>query len=440
MKVMKFGGASIIKPQRLHQVAKLITSEEGRKIVVLCASSGITNALAEISEALSLGDKNLANLHIESLKEDFYPQYVAELLTDEQKIEKANEIFSEHFKFLNSILNVSFSESLSKDIIAEGELLNTKLFSVYLQQQHIEHVVLSALDFMFLDRYEEAQVGTIKVRLAQLLNRNKDIDILITQGNIARNAKGEVDNLRNGGADFSASLIAAAVNADVCEIWTDIDGMRNNDPRIVKETLPIEHLSFDEAADLAYFGAKILHPASIWPTQFFNIPLRLLNILKPDAQGTLITENARSNGVKAVAAKDGITAITIKTSRMLSVYTFLMRTIENLEKYNISFDMITISKEIIFVSIDYDIDFTEIVKDFEEYAYIKIETNQTIVSIVGNEIIETKDIMRKTFESLSSIPLRRISYGGSRNNISILIDRSYKEQTLKLLNKVLFNL
>lgn len=437
---MKFGGASIIKPQRLHQVAKLITSEEGRKIVVLCASSGITNALAEISEALSLGDKNLANLHIESLKEDFYPQYVAELLTDEQKIEKANEIFSEHFKFLNSILNVSFSESLSKDIIAEGELLNTKLFSVYLQQQHIEHVVLSALDFMFLDRYEEAQVGTIKVRLAQLLNRNKDIDILITQGNIARNAKGEVDNLRNGGADFSASLIAAAVNADVCEIWTDIDGMRNNDPRIVKETLPIEHLSFDEAADLAYFGAKILHPASIWPTQFFNIPLRLLNILKPDAQGTLITENARSNGVKAVAAKDGITAITIKTSRMLSVYTFLMRTIENLEKYNISFDMITISKEIIFVSIDYDIDFTEIVKDFEEYAYIKIETNQTIVSIVGNEIIETKDIMRKTFESLSSIPLRRISYGGSRNNISILIDRSYKEQTLKLLNKVLFNL
>ena len=293
---------------------------------------------------------------------------------------------------------------------------------------------------MTIDGYDEPQIGAIKVKLSQLLQRHKDESIFITQGYISRNARGEVDNLKRGGSDYSASLIAAAINASVCEIWTDIDGMHNNDPRVAKKTIPIEQLSFEEAAELAYFGAKILHPASIWPAQYFNVPVRLLNTLMPEAKGTLITEKAGSVGVKAVAAKDGITAIKIKSSRMLLAYGFLRKVFEVFEKYRTSIDMITTSEVAVSVTIDNDVYLSEITKELEVFGTVEIDTNQTIVSIVGNEITETENIMRRLFDSISSIPVRMVSYGGSRHNVSLLIARSNKEETLQLLNKGLFGL
>lgn len=346
----------------------------------------------------------------------------------------------EHFEFLNIILKISFSEALSKDILAQGELLSTKLFCVYLEEQGIPHRLLPALEFMSLDANDEPQIGTIKVKLSQMLNKCKECNVFVTQGYITRNHKGEIDNLKRGGSDYSASLIAAAINADVCEIWTDIDGMHNNDPRVVENTRPVEQMSFDEAAELAYFGAKILHPASIWPAQFYNVPVKLLNTMQPEAKGTIIQAQAGSTGVKAVAAKDNITAVRIKSSRMLLAYGFLRKIFEVFEKYRTSIDMITTSEVAVSVTIDDDTHLAEILKELEVFGTVEVDTNQSIISVVGNEIHETKEVMRKLFGALGEIPVRMVSYGGSKHNISLLIPRQYKEQTLSLLNNGLFGL
>jgi len=439
MKVMKFGGTSVGKPERMHEVAKLITKDEESKIVVLSALSGTTNALVEISHSLASGDRSAAKQQIEAL-ENHYRAFIGQLLSTDAALEKAAATLSEHFEFLTIILKISFSEALNKDILAQGELLSTKLFSIYLQEQNINHVLLPALDFMTIDGYDEPQIGTIKVKLSQLLQKHKEVPVFITQGYISRNARGEVDNLKRGGSDYSASLIAAAVNASVCEIWTDIDGMHNNDPRVVSKTVAIEQMSFEEAAELAYFGAKILHPASIWPAQYFNVPVRLLNTMQPGAPGTLIAEKSNSVGVKAVAAKDGITAIKIKSSRMLLAYGFLRKVFEVFEKYRTSIDMITTSEVAVSVTIDNDLHLPEITKELEVFGSVEVDTNQTIVSIVGNEITQTEEVMQKLFESISGIPVRMVSYGGSKHNISLLIPRSYKEETLQMLNKGLFGL
>ena len=439
MKIMKFGGTSVGKPERMHEVAKLVTKDDERKIVVLSALSGTTNALVEISTSLSQGDRKAAKKQIGAL-EVHYKNFCSHLLTTAAALEKSASITNEHFEFLNIILKISFSEALNKDILAQGELLSTKLFSVYLEEQGIDHLLIPALDFMTIDNFDEPQIGSIKVKLTQILQRNKDKKIFITQGYISRNSKGEVDNLKRGGSDYSASLIAAAIKATVCEIWTDIDGMHNNDPRVVKKTVAIEQLSFEEAAELAYFGAKILHPASIWPAQLYNVPVRLLNTMQPEAKGTLITELAGSVGVKAVAAKDGITAIKIKSSRMLLAYGFLRKIFEVFEKYRTSIDMITTSEVAVSLTIDNDTHLPGIIKELEPFGTVEIDPNQTIVSIVGNEITQTEDVMEKLFKSLKNIPVRMVSYGGSRHNISILIAGSHKEQTLKALNSELFGL
>ncbi len=436
---MKFGGTSVGKPHRMKEVAQLISASEEPKIVILSALSGTTNALVEISTLLSTNDRTTAQEKINALEAN-YQQFITELLSDELVLAKAKKVLAEHFEFLSIILKISFSEALNKDILAQGELLSTKLFCLYLEEQQVDHRLIPALDFMSLDNQDEPQVGTIKVKLAQILQKHKDVGIFVTQGYITRNAKGEVDNLKRGGSDYSASLIAAAINASVCEIWTDIDGMHNNDPRVVKSTRAIEQLSFEEAAELAYFGAKILHPASIWPAQLYNVPVKLLNTMQPSAKGTLITEQAGSTGVKAVAAKDNITAIKIKSSRMLLAYGFLRKVFEVFEKYRTSIDMITTSEVAVSVTIDSDQFVKEITKELEAFGTVEIDTDQTIVSIVGNEITETKEIIYHLFESLKDIPVRMISYGGSRHNISLLIPGSYKFQTLQVLNKGLFGL
>ncbi|WP_460557415.1 aspartate kinase [Ferruginibacter profundus] len=435
---MKFGGTSVGKPERMHQVSQLITADDESKIVVLSALSGTTNSLVDISNAMATGNKSDAKQLIEKL-ENHYKDFVQQLLKTEAGLEAAGKVLQEHFEFLYIILRISFSEALNKDILAQGELLSTKLFSIYLTENKIDHALLPALEFMTIDAYDEPQVGAIKVKLAQLLKQS-DKKIFITQGYICRNAKGEVDNLKRGGSDYSASLIAAAINASVCEIWTDIDGMHNNDPRIVNKTFAIEQLSFEEAAELAYFGAKILHPASIWPAQYYNVPVKLLNTMEPSAKGTLIAEKAGSVGVKAVAAKDGITAIRVKSSRMLLAYGFLRKVFEVFEKYRTSIDMITTSEVAVSVTIDNDVNLPDIIKELEPFGTVEIDTNHTIVSIVGNEIAETKDVMKKLFDAIEPIPVRMVSYGGSKHNVSLLIARNYKEQTLQLLNTGLFGL
>ncbi len=439
MKIMKFGGTSVGKPERMHQVSQLITADEESKIVVLSALSGTTNSLVEISHAMSQSSKSEAKQLIEKL-EAHYQQFIKDLLKKESSLEAAGKILQEHFEFLYIILKISFSEALNKDILAQGELLSTKLFSIYLTEAGIDHALLPALEFMTIDSYDEPQVGTIKVKLAQLIKQHGDKKIFITQGYICRNARGEVDNLKRGGSDYSASLIGAAVNASVCEIWTDIDGMHNNDPRVVSKTFAIEQLSFEEAAELAYFGAKILHPASIWPAQYYNVPVKLLNTMQPEAKGTTISAEAGSVGVKAIAAKDGITAIRVKSSRMLLAYGFLRKVFEVFEKYRTSIDMITTSEVAVSVTIDNDVNLPDIIKELEPFGTIEVDTNHTIVSIVGNEIAETKDVMKKLFDAIEPIPVRMVSYGGSRHNVSLLITRKYKEETLQLLNAGLFGL
>ncbi len=439
MKIMKFGGTSVGKPERMHEVAKLINRDSEPKIVVLSALSGTTNTLVQISDLLAKGDRDSAKDTIHQLHQH-YLGFINQLVSKPENQEKARLIIAEHFEFLNIILRISFSEALNKDILAQGELMSTKLFSVYLSEIGVQHELLPALEFMSIDANEEPQLLPIRTKLNDLLDKHKGTGIFVTQGYICKNAKGEVDNLKRGGSDYTASLIAAACNASVCEIWTDIDGMHNNDPRVVNKTVAIEQLSFDEAAELAYFGAKILHPTCIWPAQQENVPVKLLNTMQPDAVGTVITKEAGSVGVKAVAAKDGITAIKIKSSRMLLAYGFLRKVFEVFEKYKTSIDMITTSEVAVSVTIDSDTFLHEIVRELEPFGNVEVEKGQTIVSIVGNEIAQTDYVLQKLFDSLSEVPTTMVSYGGSPHNISLLVPQSYKTKTLQLLNSGLFGL
>ena len=436
---MKFGGTSVGRPERMQHIASMVTKETEPVIVVLSALSGTTNALVEIGTFMANGDRVSAKQAIEKL-EKHYQSFIKELLNDKTYVEKAKAMVAEHFEFLTIILKISFSESLSKDILAQGELLSTKLFSIYFEEKGIEHQLLPALEFMSIDQYDEPQIGSIKVKLSQLLKKHKSKTLFVTQGYICRNARGEVDNLKRGGSDYSASLIAAAIGASVCEIWTDIDGMHNNDPRIVKKTKPVEQMSFEEAAELAYFGAKILHPASIWPAQQYKVPVKLLNTMQPEAKGTLITEKAGSVGVKAVAAKDNIIAIRIKSSRMLLAYGFLRKIFEVFEKYRTPVDMVTTSEVAVSLTIDSAVHLKEIVKELEPFGSIEVDKNQVIISVVGNEISQTEAMVKKLFGSIMNIPVRMVSYGGSPHNISLLVPVEYKNQILQQLNKGMFGL
>jgi len=439
MKIMKFGGTSVGKPERMAQVMELITKDEEEKIVVLSALSGTTNALVSIGDAMASSNKLDAKELIDKLH-THYQEFVNMLLKVDTTNKKGLKVVDEHFEFLYIILKISFNDALNKDILAQGELLSTKLFCLFLEENGVDHVFLPALDFMIIDSNDEPQVIAIREKLKKVLVQHPGKKLFITQGYICRNAKGEVDNLKRGGSDYSASLIAAAVNATVCEIWTDIDGMHNNDPRIVKTTMAIEHLSFDEAAELAYFGAKILHPASIWPAQQFNIPVKLLNTMQPDAKGTIVLKEAESNGVKAVAAKDGIVMIKIKSSRMFLAYGFLRKIFEVFEKYKTSIDMITTSEVAVSVTIDNTEFLDEIIKELTPLGEIEMIRERTIISVVGNKLTLDKKLLGKLFNALSDLEIDMISYGGSNHNVSILVPTQLKNKSLQLLNKGIFGL
>ncbi|MEN2282846.1 aspartate kinase [Algoriphagus sp. SE2] len=438
MKIMKFGGTSVGRPERMHQVKDLITRGDEPTIVVLSALSGTTNALVGIGEALATADKPLAKERIDSLHAHYLVFYKELLKTDEAR-EKAENIIKEHFEFLNILLKISFNEAINRDILAQGELLSTKLFYTLLEELNIPAVFLPALDFMSIDENSEPELGKISEKLKAILAENAGERIFITQGYICKNHRNEVDNLKRGGSDYTASLVAAAIQASACEIWTDIDGMHNNDPRIVDKTRPIAEMSFDEAAELAYFGAKILHPASIWPAQLYNVPVKLLNTMQPEAHGTLIKAEVDAIGVKAIAAKDGITAIKIKSSRMLLAYGFLRRVFEIFEKYKTPIDMITTSEVAVSVTIDDLSHLDQILAELDTLGSVEVDRNQAIVCIVGNQISETKGVIKAVMDSLEDIPVRMVSYGGSRHNVSLLVDANFKNAALQKLNSGVFS-
>ncbi|MDH5366248.1 MAG: aspartate kinase [Cyclobacteriaceae bacterium] len=437
MQVLKFGGTSVGSPERMKKVARLICADEKMKIVVLSAVSGTTNALVEITQFLN--DEESIDGKLESLHSK-YLNFIEELYTNEKSKQKALAIVEVCFDEIKKCSKEKYSSVSEKIILAQGEIISTNLFQIYLEEIEVDAVLLSALSFMYIDEDEEPDVAKIQERLKVEIEKSDKTKLYITQGFICENANGEIDNLKRGGSDYTASLIGAAINADEVQIWTDIDGMHNNDPRYVRNTFPIEELSFDEAAELAYFGAKILHPLSILPAKKYNIPVRLKSTMDEAAQGTLITQRLTDKGIQAIAAKDGITAVKIKSARMLLAHGFLRKIFEVFEVNKTSIDMITTSEVAVSLTIDDEEYLPEIISELEKLGVVEIDRNQTIICIVGNMVAEKTGVIKNIFDALSGIPIRMVSYGGSRHNISVLINTEYKIQALRDLNEGLFQI
>lgn len=435
--VLKFGGTSVGSAQRIKDLVKLTVNEQP-KIVVLSAMSGTTNHLVEICDALYSKNTEKAASLIQALKLN-YQKVVAELYAKPEAKRKADELLNNHFNYLHAFTLDMFTVNEEKAILAQGELLSTAMFHFYLEELGISSVLLPALNFMRLDANDEPDMDYIEKNLVAELKKHAGQSLFITQGYICRNSFGEIDNLKRGGSDYTASIVGAAIRSPEIQIWTDIDGMHNNDPRIVSKTHPIQELSFDEAAELAYFGAKILHPTCILPAKKRNIPVRLKNTMQPEAYGTLIANVETKEGVKAVAAKDGITAITVKSDRMLLAYGFLRAVFEIFERYKTPIDMICTSEVAVSLTIDTDKNLEAIVKELKEIAAVEIDRNQTIICIVGQIPKETAGYGHRVLDALKEIPLRMVSYGGSANNISVLVNADLKKQALQALNKGLFN-
>lgn len=438
MKIMKFGGTSVGSPQRMNALIDLIIDGEP-KIVVLSAMSGTTNALAEVSQALYQKDNENAGSLIVALEEK-YNKVVNELYHSKLALLKGRELISTHFDYLKSFTRDLFTINEERAVLAQGELISTALFQFLLEEKGIPSVLLPALNFMRMNENAEPDMAFISENLKLELTKYPGSNLFITQGYISRNDFGEIDNLKRGGSDYTATIVGAAIGADEIQIWTDIDGMHNNDPRFVNKTYPIAKLTFDEAAELAYFGAKILHPTCILPAKDQNIPVRLLNTMQPEAPGTLISSENQAEGFRAVAAKDGITAINIKSGRMLMAYGFLRAVFEVFERYRKPIDMITTSEVAVSVTIDNTDELDSIVEELNEFGNVNVDTDLSIVSIVGLFPAAKPGYAGAIFDSLRNIPVRMISYGGSENNISILVDTKLKKQTLLELNKGLFNL
>ena len=439
MQVWKFGGTSVGKPERMHAIKNLITEDGNRKIVVLSALSGTTNALISIGESLKTNNDAEAVEKINTLYAH-YEAFIKELYATPEGFAKGKTIIENEFSFIRSLVNIKpFSLKQEKEIVAEGELLSTQMFEAFLQEEGIESALLPALDFMLIDADNEPVLKFTEEKLGAILSQLTDRQIFITQGFICRNPRGEVDNLKRGGSDYTASLIGGAIVAEEVQIWTDIDGMHNNDPRIVKKTFPIRELTFEEAAELAYFGAKILHPSTITPAKMKGVPVRLKNTLEPSAFGTLIANKTSDREIKAIAAKDNLTAIYIHSTRMLNAYGFLRRVFEIFEKYKTPVDMITTSEVSVSVTIDNDEHLDSIMAELRQFADLEdVDKDQTIVCIVGNFSADKEGIALKVLEAMKNIPIRMICYGASEHNITLLIHGKNKVAALNALNERCF--
>ena len=434
---MKFGGTSVGSPDRMKALIPLIDDDE-KKIVVLSAMAGTTNSLVEIAELLLAGNSAAASAKIGKLRSK-YQLVVDELFTTDNFKKSGRDLIGSHFDYITNFTAGAFTKLQEKAILAQGELISTTLFNLLLQERNINSFLLPALNFMRIDKDGEPDSFYIEENIERELKNCLSVNIIITQGFICRNAHGDIDNLKRGGSDFTASLIGAAVNSSEIQIWTDINGLHNNDPRFVENTKVIRELSFDEAAELAYFGAKILHPSSVNPARVKNIPVRLKNTMEPDDPGTLITASSILQDYKAVAAKDGISVLRIRSDRMLMAYGFLRKVFEIFEAYRTPIDMITTSEVAVSITIDNSDFIKQIAKDLKELGSVEVEENQTIVCVVGDFRTERTGSAPEIFVALNTIPLKMISYGGSPNSLSLLIDTSNKIEALRLLSKHLFD-
>ncbi|MFT6882484.1 MAG: aspartate kinase [Marinoscillum sp.] len=436
MKVMKFGGTSVGSPERMQEVAQIISRVEGKKIVVLSAVSGTTNILVSISEACQKGDLEGAKAISYELRDKYF-DFIKTLFGTSDTFQSNKSFVDQVFDHIDQLISEKYSSQVDKMLLAQGEMLSTKFFTDYLGTLNIPCTMIMAQDFMTLDQYAEPDLKSTLSQLKSILAGVSD-DIIITQGYVARNVNGGMDNLRRGGSDYTATIIGAVLKAEEIQIWTDIDGMHNNDPRIVKGTHPIAKLSFEEASELAYFGAKVLHPHCIVPAQVHEVPVRIKNTMNPEAFGTLISAEKEPDAVKAIAAKDRITAIKIKSSRMVMAYGFLRSVFQVFEKYRTPIDMITTSEIAVSLTIDDATYLKEILEEIGAYGTVEVDEDQTIICIVGDLIAERKGVGSSIFNALDEVPLRMISYGGSRNNISMLVHSKYKTEALKRLHEELF--
>ena len=438
MNVLKFGGTSVGSAERIKNVARLITTGDEPRIVVLSAMAGTTNALVEIADYLYKKNPDGANEVINRLSLK-YAEAINDLYATPEYRQRAEESVTAHFDLIRSLIKDMFTSFEERIILARGELMSTEMMHLYLAEQGITSTPLSALDFMRTDKNAEPDAFFIKENLLNLLDQYPDEKLFITEGYICRNAYGEIDNLQRGGSDYTASLIGAAVRASEVQIWTDIDGMHNNDPRIVEGTTPVHRLNFDEAAELAYFGAKILHPTCILPAKQSNIPVRLLNTMQPDAPGTLISNETDRGTIKAVAAKDNITAIWIKSGRMLLATGFMRKVFETFENHRTPVDMVTTSEVGISVTIDNPKHLEEIVDDLKRYGTVTVDRDLVIVCVVGDLSWQHLGLEVRIISALRDIPVRMISYGGSNYNLSLLIPAADKARALRALSRYLFD-
>ena len=434
---MKFGGTSVGTPARMKEVTKLVTKSGEPVFVVLSAMSGTTNSLVDISNYLYKKNADGANDVINQLEQK-YLKHVDELYQTDAMKEKTNEFIKSEMNYLRSFTKELFTSFEEKSIIAQGEMMSTNMVVNYMQEQGIKAVLLNALDFMRTDKNSEPDPVYIKEKLSAIMEKNEGNQVYITQGFICRNAYGEIDNLQRGGSDYTASLIGAALNADEIQIWTDIDGMHNNDPRVVDKTEPVRQLHFEEAAELAYFGAKILHPTCVQPAKYAGIPVRLLNTMQPDAEGTTISNKTEYGKIKAVAAKDNIIAIKIKSSRMLLATGFLRKVFEIFESYQTPIDMVCTSEVGVSMSIDNSAHLGEIVDELKKYGTVTVDTGMCVVCVVGDLDWSNIGFETQVMEAMKNIPVRMISYGGSDYNISFLIKEEDKKRALQALSNELF--
>ncbi|KJD35282.1 aspartate kinase [Tamlana sedimentorum] len=437
MKVLKFGGTSVGSVKNMSNV-KSIINDGNKKVVVLSAMSGTTNALVGIAQQIKEKNPHDALENINALHEK-YTETINQLLQEKTLNYNVKSYVNDVFNFLIECTYKLHTPALENKILAQGELLSTYMFNSYLAQEGISAALLPALDFMRIDEHKEPNFNYIEEKFAEVIKKAGDAEIYITQGFICLDVQDKISNLQRGGSDYTATIIGAAIKAEEVQIWTDIDGMHNNDPRHVENTRPISNLSFDEAAELAYFGAKILHPQTISPVRKDQIPVRLKNTMDPEAYGTLISEETSENGVKAIAAKDNITAIKIKSGRMLQAHGFLKRVFEIFEVYETAIDMITTSEVAVSLTIDDDKNLAKIISELEKFSTVEVDKNQSIVCLVGHAVVNHQDTF-KLFQILQDVKIRMISYGGSNNNISLLIDTNNKITTLQKLNNYLFEL
>ena len=437
MKVLKFGGTSVGTPQRMKEVVRLINDGQ-QKIVVLSAMSGTTNSLVEISDYYRKRNSEAAGSVINKLRTK-YMQHVEELYEKEETKQQTRALLEEIIMYLHSFAGCDFTDANEKAILAQGELMSTNMVTNYLREQGVKVYLLPALEYMRIDENGEPDSPYINTQLKTLLDAHKGYDLYITQGFICRNRKGEIDNLQRGGSDYTACLIGAALRAEEIQIWTDIDGMHNNDPRIVEGTQPVRQLHFEEAAELAYFGAKILHPTCIQPARYARVPVRLLNTMDPTAPGTIINNEMQRGSIKAVAAKDNITAIKIVSSRMLLATGFLRKVFEIFETYNTSIDMVTTSEVGVSLSIDNTSRIVPILEELKKYGTVEVDENMCIICVVGDLAWSNVGYETIVTEALREIPLRMISYGGSNHNISFLVREEDKQSALQALSKNLFH-